>query len=75
MVWLYSHPTGWYFLFLLLPVLRTICKCAYWAISLVGTLADSRWTNWCQRSGCVPITDVFDEVPANWVDLDLLGPG
>jgi hypothetical protein len=42
---------------------------------LVGTLAESRWTNWCQRSGCVPITDVFDEVPANWVDLDLLGPG
>jgi hypothetical protein len=42
---------------------------------LVPASAASWWTNWWLRSCCVPIFDVFDEVPAKWADLDPLGPG
>jgi len=41
----------------------------------MAALAASRWTNWCLRSCCLPISDVFVEVPANRLDLDPLGPG
>jgi len=74
-VWRYSHPTACCFLFVLLPVLRTIFKCASSVMCLVPASAASRWTNWCLRSCCVPISDIFNEASANWLDFDLLGPG
>jgi hypothetical protein len=42
---------------------------------LVAASAALMWTNWCLRSCCVPISDIFDEASANWPDLDPLGPG
>jgi hypothetical protein len=50
--------------------------CGFWTgLHFADALAASRWTNWCLRSCCVPIIDVLDEVSANRLDLDLLGPG
>jgi len=74
-VWRYSHPTGCCFLFVLLPVLRTIFKCSSSVMYLVAASAPSRWTNWCRRSCCVPTSDIFDEASANWPAIDPLGPG
>jgi hypothetical protein len=73
--WIYSHPTACCDFFMQLPVLLTIVKCASRVKCLVGALGASRWTHWCLRFCCVPIGDVFDEVPANRQDLDPLGPG
>jgi hypothetical protein len=64
-VWLFSHLTIWCFLFVLLPVLQMIFKCASWAIFLGASLAASQWTNCCVHSWCVPISDILDEAPAN----------
>jgi len=72
---IYSHPTACCFLFLLLPVLRTIITCASWVICLVATLAASRWTKLCQRSCFVPRFSVFDVAPANLPEFDPLSPG
>jgi len=72
---IYSHRTTCCFLFLLLPVLRTIYKCASWVICLVATLAASQWTNLCLGSCCVPRISVFDVAPANLPVFDLLSPG
>jgi len=74
-IWIYSDPTACCFLFLLLPILRTIFKCASWVICLVAVLAASWWTNLCLRSFCVPIISVFDVAPANWPVFDPLSPG
>jgi len=60
---------------MLLPVLKMIFKCASCVMGLVAASAASRWTNWYLRSCCVPISDVFDEAPANWPHFDSLGPG
>ena len=73
--WIYSHRTAWCFLFVLLPVLRTIFKCAPWVIFLVAVLTASQWTNRCLHSCCVHISDALDEEPANRLDLDPLYPG
>jgi len=73
-IWIYSHPTAWCFLFLLLPVLRTILKCASWVICLVAALASSWWTNLCLHSYCVARISVFDSVPANQPVFDPLLP-
>jgi len=70
-----SHPTACCFFFVLLPMLRMIYQCASWVIFWVAALAVSRWTNWCLYSCCVPMSDVFEEAPANRLNLDLLGPG
>jgi len=74
-VWINSHPTACCSLLMLLPVLRTSFKCVSWVIYLVAALAELRWCNWCLRSYCVPISDVFHDVPANWLDLDPYRPG
>jgi len=74
-IWIHSHPTACWFWFFLLPVLRTIFKCASWVICLVAALAASQWTNLCLRSCCVPRISVFDVVPANLPVFDLLSPG
>ena len=73
-VWIYSHPTACCFFLVLLPVLQTIHKCAFWVIFLEDSLAASRWTNWCLLSGCVLIRDALDKAPANQLDWDPLGP-
>jgi len=72
---IYSHPTACCFMFLLLPVLRTIFKCASWVICLVGTLAALRWTDMCLRSCCVRRSFVFDVAPANLLIFVQLSPG
>jgi len=74
-VWIYSHPPACCFIFVLLPVLRTIFKCPWWVIFLVAGLAVLRWSHWCLHSCCVLICDVFDKAPSNQLDLDLLWPG
>ena len=74
-VWMYSHPSACCFLFVLLPVLGTIFNCASWVIFSVAALAVSCWTNWCLHYCCVPLSDVFDEAPANRLDWNLLRPG
>jgi len=74
-IWIYSHPTACCFLFLLLPVLRTIFKCASWVICLVAASAASRWANMCLRSWCVPRMSVFVVPLANLPVFDLLSPG
>ena len=72
---IYSHRTACCFLFLLLPVLRTIVKCTSWVKCLVATSAASRWTNLCQHSCCVPRISVFDVAPASLPVFDPLSPG
>jgi len=72
---IYSHATACCILFLLLPVLRMISKCAARVISLEAALAASRWTNWGLRSCCVPMSDVFDLTPGNLRESDPLSPG
>jgi len=74
-VWIYSHTAACCFLFVLLPVLGMIFKCASWVILLVAALAASRWTNWWLHSCCVPISDLFVKTPANRLDSDPLGTG
>jgi len=74
-IWIYSHPTECCFSFLLLPALRMIFKCAFWVICLVAALVASRWTNWCLRFCCVPMSDALDVAHANRLDLDPLSPG
>jgi hypothetical protein len=34
-----------------------------------------QWANCCLDFFCVPMSDIFDVVPANQLDLDLLSPG
>jgi len=41
----------------------------------VAALAASRWTNWCLSSCCVPMIDVLDAAPVNWLGSDPLSPG
>jgi len=72
---IYSYPTACCFLFLLLPVLRTMFKCAFRVICLVATLAASWWTNLCLHSCCVPRISVFDVAPANQPVFYPLSPG
>ena len=74
MVWTDSHPTACLLLLVLLSVLQRILKCVSWVLFLGAALAASHWTNWCLRSCCVPISDVFDEASANRLDMDLLWP-
>jgi len=49
----YSDPIACCLVFLVLPVLHSIFKCACWVIFAVATLAVSRWTNWCLCCYCV----------------------
>ena len=63
-VWICSHPTACCFLLVLHPVLVMIFQCASWVIVLVAALAVLWWTNRCLHSSCVPMSAVFDEVPA-----------
>jgi len=72
---IYSHRTACCILFLLLPVLRKIFKCASWVICLVATLAASRWTNLCLRSCYVPRSSAFDLALVNLPVFDPLSPG
>jgi len=72
MIRTYLHPVACCFLFLLLPVLGTIFKCASRAIFWVATLAASRWTNCCQRCCCVHSSDAVYEEPVVSLDSDLL---
>ena len=74
-IWAYSHPTACCFLFLLLPVLRTIFKCGSWVICLVAALAALWWTNLYLHFCCVPRIAVFDVAPANLPEFDPLLPG
>jgi len=72
---IHSHLTACCFLFFLLPVSRTIFKCASWVICLVAALAASRWTTLGLRSCCVPRISGFDVAPANLPVFDPLSPG
>jgi len=72
---IYTHPTACCFWFLQFPVLRMIVKCASWVIRLVAALAASQWTNWCLRSCWLPLSEVFDVAPANWLDFNPHPPG
>jgi hypothetical protein len=74
-IWIYSHVTACCFLFLVLPVLRTIFKCASWVISLVAKLAASWCTNLFLRTCYGPIISVFDVAPANLLVFDPRSPG
>ena len=51
-------------------------ECAFWVTILAAAL-EALWcqTNWCLHSCCVPMSDVFDIVPTNWLDFDPLSPG
>jgi len=73
-IWISSHPTACCFLFLRLPVLRTISKWAAWVISLVAALSASRWTNFCLRSCCVRRMSVFELAPGNRPVFDPRSP-
>jgi len=72
-VWIYSDPTPCY-LIMLLSVFRMIFKWTSWVIFLIAAFAVSQWTNWCLQSCCLPKGDVFDKMPANWLDLHALSP-
>ena len=41
----------------------------------MAAFAPSGWTNWCLRSCCVAMSDVFDVAPTNQLDVDPLSPG
>jgi len=69
---IYLHPTACCWLFLLLPVLGTIFKWSSSVIFWVAASAASQWTSWCLHCCCVPISAVFDVLPANRLDFDPL---
>jgi hypothetical protein len=73
-VWIYSHLTACCYSFVLHPVLLKIFKCAFWVIFLVTALGVFWWTNWCLHSCCVPKSVIFDNAPANCLDVDPLWP-
>ena len=73
-IWVYSHPIGCCFVFLLHVVLWTICKCEYWVIFLVAVLASLWLTDWYRHCCCVPARDALDEAPIGWLDSDPLTP-
>jgi len=75
MIWINSDQITCCIVFLLLPVLWMIFICASWVIFLVAALAASWWTNWCLHSCCVPVSDLFDRAPFDWLDSDPLLPG
>jgi hypothetical protein len=71
----YCHPTACCCLFLPLPVLQTIFKCASWVICLVAAWTSLWWTNVCPRTCYVRRIAVFDVAPANLPVFDPLPPG
>jgi len=75
LIWSYSHPTTCCFMFLLLPVLRTVPKCAFWVIFSVTAIAASWWTN-CSL-GCCSVSPggALVEVPVIALDSDPIAPG
>jgi len=75
LIWRYSHPIACCCLLLLHPVLRTVFKCASWAIILVAAIAASRWTNWCLSCCCVPARGTSDQVAVVQLDSDCITPG
>ena len=58
---LHLHRVACCFLFLLLPVLRTIFNCASSVMFPVAAYAASQWTEWCLRCGWVWPGGVSDE--------------
>ena len=74
-VWFFSHPIACCFLFLLLPVIWMIFKCASWVIFSVAGLAALRCTSRCLCCRCVPVSDALDTTPIDLLVLDLLSPG
>jgi len=77
LIWIYSHLIACC-LFLLLPVLRMIFKCASCVSMLVAALVALRWTNWCLRSCCLPESDIWGVTPIDlpglllfWHDWDV----
>ena len=74
-IWKYLHPTACFFWFVLLPVLWMIFKRESMVIFLVAALAVSWWNIWCPQCCSVLMSDVFDDAPANRLDLDPPSPG
>jgi len=74
-IWIYSHPIEYCFLFLLLPaVIRTILKCASWVILLVAAMAALWWTYWCLHPCCLPETDGLGVMPGDLPGLVPFSP-
>jgi len=71
---LYSHPIACCFLFLLLPVSRTILNCASKVILLVAACAGSWCTEWCLRCSWVSVGGVLDDAPIVLPNSDPLAP-
>jgi len=59
----YSHPNVCSFLFLVHPVLRTICNCASKVMFSVAAFAASRWAKWCHHWSWVSAGGVSKEAP------------
>lgn len=74
-VWINSHHTACCVLLVLLPILWIIVQSASWVIFVLALSAMSHWTNCCLSCCFVPISDIFDQAPANCQDLDPHGPG
>jgi len=62
---IYSHSTGWCFLFVLLPVLWMIFNCRSLVIFLWAPLAAMRRTHSRLRSCCVPESDELAAMPTD----------
>ena len=74
-IWSYSHPIACCCLLLLHLVLRTIFRCATWAILSVAAIAASWWTNWCLHCSCVPARGALDDAPIVRLDSDCITLG
>jgi len=75
LTWIDSHLIARCFLFLLVPVLHTVFKCASWAIFSVATIAASQWTNWCLRCCSVSTGGVLLKAPVVRLDSAPSAPG
>jgi len=64
----YSHPIVCCFLFLLLPVLRTIFMCASRVRFSVAAFAVSQWAKWCLGCSLVSAGGVLEEAPIVLLD-------
>ena len=62
--WLYSHLIACCFLFLLLPVLRTIFHSASTVMFSVAAFAASRWAEWCLHCRSVSVGGVWQKRPS-----------
>jgi hypothetical protein len=75
LIWIDSHPITCGFIFLLLLVLCTIFKCAFWVVFTVATMAVSQCTNCCLHCCSVSLGGALLEAAVIGLNMAPITPG